>query len=208
MHENASAARDLANFLDWLKGANFVVGMHYGNENGAWPQSAANIVGVDTSETIHSQVGYGSAKPFEEPTGIDDCRMFDLGRDDMSIRSSACEERPHEGVIVGFTSAAGEYDFIARAAEQPGNLCSSLVHSFSRRAASPVTARRIPVWLFEHALHRIDDFGGDGSTCIEIHVNASIQVVHPSLAEPSRDRVVAQRVPTARGILRGLILAQ
>jgi len=62
----------------------------------------------------------------------------------MSIRSSACEKDPHERVIVGFTSAAGEYDFAFRAAEQPGKLHSGFVHCFSRRAASPMTLEGFP----------------------------------------------------------------
>ena len=74
--------RDLCNFLDWLKGAHFVVGMHYRNKDCALSQGMADIVRVDASKAINSQVGHRRSKPFEEPTGIDNCRMFHLGGND------------------------------------------------------------------------------------------------------------------------------
>jgi hypothetical protein len=85
-----------------------------------------------------------------------------------------------KSVIVGFTSATSEYDFICFASEQPSNLHSGFVDRLSRRAASPVPARRIPVRLFEHHPHRIDDLGCNGSTGIEIQVNTSIRSRHGS----------------------------
>jgi len=106
--------------------------------------------------------------------------MFYLGGNDVSIRSSTCEEHPLESVIVGFTSTTGEYDFIYSAAEQPSNLHSSFVERLPRRAASPVAARRITVWLFEDDPHGIDDFWRNASTGVEIQVNALIRSRHGS----------------------------
>src|SRR5258708_9943291 len=106
--------------------------------------------------------------------------MFHLGGNDVSIRSSACEEHPLESVIVGFTSTASQYDFIYCAAEQPSNLHTSFADRLSRRVASPVTARRITVGLFEDTPHRIDDFWRNGSTGIEIQICASIHSTHGS----------------------------
>ena len=172
--------RDLCNLLEWLNGANFVVGMHYGNKDCARSQGPADIVRVDASKAIDSQVRHRRTKPFEEPTGIDNCRMFHLGGNDVSIRSSTCEEHPLESVIVGFTSTTREYDFIYFAAEQPSNLHSSFVHRLPRRAASPVAARRITIWLLEDHPHRIDDFRRNGSTGIKIQVNMLIRSRHGS----------------------------
>src|SRR2546427_7270716 len=104
--------------------------------------------------------------------------MFHLGGNDVSIRSSTCEEHPLESVIVGFTSTTGEYDFIYSAAEQRSNLQSSFVERLPRRAASPVAARRITVWLLEDDPHGIDDFWRNGSTGVEIQVNALIRSRH------------------------------
>jgi hypothetical protein len=104
--------------------------------------------------------------------------MFHLGGNDVSIRSSACEEHPLESLIVGFTSTTSEYDFIYFAAEQPSNLPSSFVDRLFRRAASPVATRRITIWLFEDDPHRIDDFWRNGSTGIEIQINTSIRSRH------------------------------
>ena len=86
--------RNLGNLFDWLNGANFVVGMHYGNEYCARSQGPADIVGIDASEAIDSQVRHRGTEPFEEPTGIYHCRMFHFGGNNVSIRSSTCEEHP------------------------------------------------------------------------------------------------------------------
>jgi hypothetical protein len=94
--------------------------------------------------------------------------MFHLGGNDVSIRSSTCEEHPLQSSIVGLTSTTSEYDFIYFAAEQLSNLHSSFVDHLPRRAASPVAARRITVWLFEDDPHRVDDFRRNGSTGVKI----------------------------------------
>src|SRR6266478_4339095 len=106
--------------------------------------------------------------------------MFHLGGNDVSIRSSTCEEHALESVIVGFTSTTGEYDFIYFAVEQFRNLHSSFVECLPRRTASPVATRRITVWLLEDGPHRIDDFRCNGSTSVKIQVNTLIRSRHGS----------------------------
>jgi hypothetical protein len=154
--------------------------MHYRNKDGVWSQSPADIVRVDAPKAITSQVCHRRAKAFEKPTGVDNCRMFHLRGDYVAIPSSAGEEHPLEGVIVCFASTTSEYDFIYGATEQPRNLHSSFVNRLSCRAASPVAAGRITIWFFEDYPHRIDNFWRDGSTGIEIQVNASICSGHGS----------------------------
>jgi hypothetical protein len=154
--------------------------MHYGNKDGAPSQRKADIFRIDASKAINSQVRHRRTKPFEEATGIYHCRMFHLGGNDVSIRSSTCEEHPFESVIVGFTSTTREYDLIGFTAEQPSNLHSSFVDRLPRWAASPVGARRIAVWLLDDGPHRIDDFRRSGSAGIKIQVNTSIRSRHGS----------------------------
>src|SRR5712692_5629120 len=186
MEKDSSFVRDLCNLLEWLNSANLVVGMHYGNKNGAPSQRPADIFRIDASKAINSQVCHRRTKPFEEATGIYHCRMFHLGGNDVSIRSSTCEEQPFESVIVSFTSATREYDLIGFTAEQPSNLHSSFVHRLPRRAASPVAARRITVWLLEDHPHRVDDFRRSRSTGIKIQVNMSIRSRHGSYTLSAR----------------------
>src|SRR5713101_3057855 len=160
--------------------------MHYGNKHGAPSQRPADIFRIDASQAINSQVRHRRTKPFEEATGIYHCRMFHLGGNDVSIRSSTCEEQPFESVIVSFTSATREYDLIGFTAEQSSNLHSSFVHRLPRRAASPVAARRITVWLLKDHPHRINDFRRGGSTGIKIQVNMSIRSRHGSYTLSAR----------------------
>jgi hypothetical protein len=160
--------------------------MHYGNKDGAPSQRPADIFRIDASKAINSQVRHRRTKPFEEATGIYHCRMFNLGGNDVSMRSSTCEEHPFESVIISFTSATREYNLIGFTAEQPSNLHSSFVHRLPRRTASPVAARRITVWLVEDHPHRVNDFRRSGSTGIKIQVNMSIGSRHGSYTLSAR----------------------
>src|SRR5689334_20739225 len=99
MQKDTSFFCDLSNFLDWLNGSDFVIGMHYRNKDCSWSQGPADIVRVDASKAINWQVRHRGTQPFEEPTGIDNCRMFHLAGNDVSIRSFACEEHPLESMI-------------------------------------------------------------------------------------------------------------
>jgi hypothetical protein len=173
MHKDASFLRDSRNLPDWLNGADFVVGMHYGDKERARLQGPADIIGIDTSKAINSQVRYLCTEPFQEPTWIYYRRMLPLGSNYMRIRPSICEEYPFERVIVGFTSTASEYDFVSIAAQQPGNLRSSFLDRLSRRFSGPVAARWIAVWFFQHSPHCRDHFRGNRGACVEIEVDAS-----------------------------------
>jgi len=177
---------DLCNLFEWLNGSNFVVGMHYGNEDCARSQRPADIVGIDASEAINSQVRHRRTELFEEPTGIYHCRMFHLGGNNVSISSSICEEHSFKSVIVGFTSTAREYDLIVFAGEQPSNLHSSFVHRLPRWGASPVSARRIAVWLLEDDPHCINDFWRSRSAGIKIQINTSMRFRHESYTLSAR----------------------
>jgi hypothetical protein len=96
--------------------------MHYGNKDCARSQRPADIVRIYASKAIHSQVRHRRTEPFEEATGIYHCRMFHLGGNNVSVRSSACEEHSFESVIISFTSATREYELIGFTAQQPSNL--------------------------------------------------------------------------------------
>jgi hypothetical protein len=180
MEKNSGFSRNMCNLFYWLDSADFVVGMHYGNKKCARSQGSANIVRIDASKAIDPQVCNRRTKPFEEPTGINYGRMLNLRGNDMGIRPPICEEHPFEGVIVGFTSAASEYDFVGSATEKACNLQSSLVDLLSRRSSGPVIARRVAVWLLEEPLHRRDHFWRYRGAGIEIEVNPLISSVRHS----------------------------
>src|SRR5678816_2083844 len=45
-----------ANLRNWLNRADFVVGVHDGNQDRAWSNRATNIVGIDTAEAVDRQI--------------------------------------------------------------------------------------------------------------------------------------------------------
>jgi hypothetical protein len=82
--------------------------------------------------------GYSNVQ-WLEGSSFPQCTKSSNHGDDASVRFSS-------------PSTTGEYNFIYSPAEQRGNLQSSLVECLPRRAASPVAARRIAVWLLERHL--------------------------------------------------------
>src|SRR5262245_55476293 len=145
MHKDASFLRDPRNLLDWLNGADFVVCMHYSNKERGRLQGPSDIIRIDASIAINSQVRHCCTEPFKEPTGIDYRRVLHLCGDDMRICASVSEEHSFESVIVGFASTAGKYDFVFFAAEEPSNLHPSFVDRLSRRFSRPVIDRWIAI---------------------------------------------------------------
>ena len=74
---------DAADIGERLDGAEFVVGVHHGDENGFGAEGAAEFVEVDEAFVIDRKVGDGHAFFFEGLAGIEDSFVFDGGGDDV-----------------------------------------------------------------------------------------------------------------------------
>ena len=74
---------DAADFGERLDSAEFVVGVHHGDENGFGAKGAAEFVEVDQAFAIDRKVGDGDALLFEGLAGVEDRFVFDGGGDYM-----------------------------------------------------------------------------------------------------------------------------
>jgi len=74
---------DTADFGERLNGAEFVVGVHHGDENGFGAKGAAEIVEVDETFAIDGKIGDGDALFFESLTGVENGFVFNGSGDDM-----------------------------------------------------------------------------------------------------------------------------
>src|SRR4030095_6294564 len=104
MEENALFMGNTGNVRNRLNRADLVVSVHHGNQNGLWSNRTLHIVRIHATVSIHRQVRHRGAKPFKKPTRIDDSRMFNLRRDDVSATSLFGKENALQRMIVGFAS--------------------------------------------------------------------------------------------------------
>ena len=71
-----------------------------------------NILRVDLAEAINRKVGYRRSQSLKKTARVKNRRMFDLTGDDVGAAPSLGEECTLQRMIIGFTSAAGEYDLV------------------------------------------------------------------------------------------------
>jgi len=55
---------DAADFFEGLDGAEFVVGVHHGDEDGFWADGGADCIWIDAAFAIDWEVGDGNALLF------------------------------------------------------------------------------------------------------------------------------------------------
>jgi len=72
-----------ADHRNWLYGPDFVVGVHYGNQNRGRRHGAPHIIRVDVTEPIYRQVSDLGPEPLQKPARAEDRRMLDLRRDNV-----------------------------------------------------------------------------------------------------------------------------
>src|SRR5579863_275864 len=98
--------------------------------------------------------------------------MFDLGGDDVGVRSTLREEDAFQGVVVRFATAAGENHLARSAVEQRGDLAPGLVHCLAGGESSPMLAGGVAERLDQYRAHRRSHFWSDWSRGVEVEVNA------------------------------------
>src|SRR6266567_2621362 len=115
VEEDVALMRNTSNFGDGLKSPDLIVGMHHRNKHGPRRQCTPDIVGIDLAEAIHRQVGYRCSLSFKKAARVENRRVFDLSSDNVSVPPALGEERTLQRMIIGFASAAGEYDLVRTA---------------------------------------------------------------------------------------------
>jgi hypothetical protein len=143
VEDDSMLASDTTDIRDGLSGANFVIGVHHGNQDRGRRHRALHIVGVDSAEGIHRQVRDLSPNPFQKPAGIDDRGVLDLRRDDMGVCIRLGEEDSFQCVIVRFASTAREDNLAGFTPQEVGDLRPRRLNGFPRGLPRPVIARRI-----------------------------------------------------------------
>ncbi len=83
MEVDVGVRSDAANFRKRLNGAEFVVGVHDGDEDGVWAYGIAQIGELDEAIALHGKVGDGDTLFFKSLARVEDCFVFDGGGDNV-----------------------------------------------------------------------------------------------------------------------------
>jgi hypothetical protein len=99
-----------------LNGANLIVGVHYGNKYGMRPNDPSHVIRVNSAKAIHGQVRNLSPHALEKTARAENGGMLNLSGNDVSPGFSVGEENTFESMVIGFTAATGEHNFLRVAA--------------------------------------------------------------------------------------------
>src|SRR5579864_2943729 len=108
MAEDATFTRKASNLGDGLQCPNLIIGMHHRNKDGARRYGAPDVFGIDPAEAIDRKVGHRRSEPLKKTARVENRWVFDLSGDDVAAAPALGEENTLQGVVIGFTSAAGE----------------------------------------------------------------------------------------------------
>ena len=107
---------DFADFLNGIDDANFVIGVHDGNQNCFWRNGFAHVFGIDATVFFDRQIGDFKALFFEALAGIENRLVLDGLSNDVIALFAIHFGDALDHQVVAFRSAAGEDDFFRRGA--------------------------------------------------------------------------------------------
>ena len=170
--ENPVFLGNLADFRDGVDHANFIVGVHDGDQNRGRLDGCFQVVQADAAVTLHRQIANLKTMLLQVLASVEHGFVLDrLGNDVVAFLAEHFRDA-FDHQVVGFRGAAGEDNLLPRGVDQRGHLLARIFHGFFGAPAEGVVAAcRIPELAGEirhHCLHhtRVDGRGG-----VIIHVN-------------------------------------
>src|ERR1700683_4035065 len=120
VEKNAFFFCDLANLRDGLDYADFVVGVHDGNQDGLGRDGFAQFVQVYAAVFLHREIGDFVTVFFEAFAGVERGLVLGDLRNNMIALLAIHFRRALDGQVGGFRRAAGEDDFLRRGVDELG----------------------------------------------------------------------------------------
>src|SRR5262249_7639852 len=140
VEQDAVLLGDTGAILDRLNRADLVVCMHDADEDSAWRDGFAKIVGVDPPCSVHTQIGHPRALALEKSARPNDGWVLDPSADDMIAFVAKREEHAFKSKVICFAAPARENDLVFLAAEQRRHLPARRFKSCLRRRRRPMPA--------------------------------------------------------------------
>ena len=142
--------------------ADFVVGVHHGDEDGLVRDRPADVFRVHQPVLIHRQIGELHPALFQHLRGVEHRVMLDLRGDDVIALLLLRDGRSDERLIIGFRAGAGEDDLCRERAQQGGELLAGEVYAGAGLLPGKVQAGGVAPFLSIIRQHRLDHLRARG----------------------------------------------
>ena len=164
---------DTANVRERLDGAEFVVGMHNGNERGFGANGLAQIVKINEAVAVYREIGDGDTLFFESLTGVEDRFVFDGGSDDVlgGAGRSGGVDHTEDCVIVRLGASTGEDNFLRASVQKSGDLFAGCFDGGASALAESVDGGGVAKISGEKGKHGVEDRGVDGSGGVMVEID-------------------------------------
>ena len=193
MKVNVRLCRDAPDFCDGLYRAQFVIGVHHGDEHRFRPQRPARVFRVHRSCAAHRQVGNRHALALERLAGIQHRVMLDLGSDDVLLPARVRGRDAEDPQVVGFRAATGEDNFSGPRADERCYGLSRFLHGRPRPLAEGMNRTGVAVFrgkIRQHGLQHLGSHRG-GRIVVQVdglHGMALAALARLSISGPQKGR--------------------
>ncbi len=152
-------ARDLGDGLD---GADLVIGVHDGDEDGVFAQGAAQIMGGYAAMLIDGEGGYGKAERCQRAARLYHRRMLDGAGDDVTASFPQRLYHADDGQVIGLGAATGKEHLVGVASEHRGYVGPRALHRPLGGDAIAVRAAGVAKELSQAGCDGLGHLGRDG----------------------------------------------
>ena len=163
---------DLPDFLNRLQHADFVVGVHDGDEDGLVGDSSAQLVQINQAFFAHRQVGDLAAVLLQPLAGVE--HGFVLGDGGYDVVAFLAVHLGHalDGQVVGLSGAGGEDDLLRSGVDEGGDLLAGGVNPLlGLPAEAVVAAGGVAELVGEVRQHRLQHPRVHRGGSVVIHIN-------------------------------------
>ena len=168
----ASFLTNRADLRDRQHGADFVIGVHGGDQAGVGADGVFDLLGGDVVVILHVQIGDLKAFLFQLCQGVQHGVVLKSGGDDVLFALARAEPGGGDnGLIVGLAAAGGEDDLPWLAAQALGHGGTGGIQGFLCLLTHGVQGRGVAVDLVQVWQHGVDGHlrSGGGSRVIGVN---------------------------------------
>jgi hypothetical protein len=177
VQQHAALARDGADFLDGLHGADLVVGEHDRHQDGVVGDGAPHGIGIDDPRLVDAEVGDLEAFLLEALAGVEHRLVLDDRGDDVVALLAVEVSRAFDRQVVALGRARGEDDLLGLGGtDEPRDLRARVIHRFFGLPAKGMAAAGgVAEALAEIRQHRLEHPRIDGRRGVVVHVDGKLE---------------------------------
>ncbi len=159
VEQHAVLFADGADFRDGLDGADFVVGVHDGDQGGLIRNGGFQLIRMDDPVFVHVQIGDFKPFLFQRLAGVQHCVVLKGRGDDVVFPFFPLRPgRTLDGPVVAFAAAAGKIDFVGVGAQTARRSGAGLFQGGLCIPPQGIEARGVAVNFFIEGEHGLEHF--------------------------------------------------